>query len=532
MEQWLILTGAIVIATRVLATSRPSGRQVAHAEMSAAVLGWTPVLKAFAILAGIAGLALRLVGFGDSLSGDEFGTLWAVESNISTVVERSWSFHGQSPFYYLISWLSVNLLGESEIALRLPSFLFVIGTAWLVYQIGAMLAGVRGGVFSATVFWWAVMSFRAASDARPYALGLLLASLALFGFVKAAIDGRASGRAWFVIGGFGLIAAHYLLALMLLGIGLAYLVAAPLRERYPMGRFSLDVALITLLSAPLLPQVLALWNRRSELDWVPQINYKLLYLMFGAETTLVAAALAAGAFWQCKSRIKGALSLLTFAAIAPPLVLIGLALLGTNLLVPRYMISALVPVCVLAGVGFSLVPMKSTHFGWFGWTSLNALALFVLYQQDGSFTSAGYQEWRGATAALNQRIEDDPTAPVLFRSGFVEDDQRALGREVSSVLLAPLRSPGQSAPRWKTIPLTHTWRLKQREPYFERIIPAVIGGQDVFYYFSSIAGDGYEERFAVWMSQRFSGKFRPQWLNAGQGMVMIRFSATGDATDL
>jgi hypothetical protein len=376
------------------------------------------------------------------------------------------------------------------------------------------------------------MAYRASGDARPYALAVLLGAVVLFGFVKAVEDGRLSSRIWFVAGSAGLIAAHYLFALMLLGVGIAYLAAAPLRERYPLRRFSADVAAIGLLTVPLVPQVLALWERRAVLDWVPQINYNLLYVTFGAEATLVAAGLAAGAFWERRPKINGSLALLATTALTPPLALVVLAVRGTNLLVPRYMLSGLAPLCLLAGVGLALAAPKCRYFGWFGWSGLNALAFLFMYQQDGSFTTAGSQDWRGATAVVGQRLEEDRGAPVLYRSGFIEDDQIALGGSVSSAVFAPLRSPGRAMPQWDMVPLTHTWRQREREQYFERAVAGAVDDRGVFYYLSSKAGDGYEIYFERWVSERFGGRFESERLDAGRDMAVIRFAAAEPAAEL
>lgn len=532
MEEWFILTGAVVIATRLMATSRDSGGRAASPPDSC----WNSALVWTAVALGLGGLALRLVGFGDSLSGDELGTLWAVEASAAATVERSYSFHGQSPFYYLIAWFFVSLFGETEIILRLPSLLSIAGTGWLIYLTGKLLNGPRAGAFSAVVFWWSFMAFRTSGDARPYGLGLMFGALALYGFVRAAVDGRRTSRMWFVVGGIGLIATHYLLALILLGVGIAYLVDRGLRERYPLKKFGLDVVAMTVLSAPLFPQVYALWNRRTELAWAPEISYQALFFTFGPEVTLVAAGLAAGAFWQRKSRVDGAFSLLIWAAAVPPALLVVLALSGTNLLAARYMVSALIPVCLLAGTGLALMPSRWTHFGWFAWVGLNALAFYGTYLQAGTFTGAGYQDWRGASGALARQLDSDRGAPVLFRSGFVEDDQRALGHPVSSALLAPLRSPGAPEPEWSAVPLTYNWPFSQREDYFERLIPDALDGRDVFYYFSCDCASGtpsagYEGRFAKWIADRFDGRYVPERLNVGRGMVVIRFAAT-DATEL
>lgn len=531
MENWLVLTLAVVIAARLLATAKPPkgrGSEVA------ATSSWTPALKYTALAAGATGLFLRLYGFTSSLWGDELGTLWTVESGLPEVIERSVSFHGQSPFFYLISWAFVNLFGESEWVLRLPSLLAVIGAGWLVYRIGATLQGPRAGVYSAIAFWLAFMSLRSTADARPYGLGLFFGALALYGFVQASSESRRRGRVWFVVGGVGLIAAHYLLALMLLGIGLAYLLASSLRENYRLPQFSFDVAAMMLLSAPLFPQVLALWSRRSELVWAPEINYQQVYFTFGPEATLAAAGLAAGAYWQRRAKSGGSFALLSGAMLAPPVVLIVLALMGTNLISSRYMVTALIPACLLAGVGLALLPVRWTYFGWFGWAYLNAVAFFGTYQLTHSFTGAGYQDWRGATAELERRLEQEPGTPVFYRSGFIEDDQRALGHDVSPAMMAPLRSPGQEPPAWNIVPLTYNWPFAQREEYFERVIAPAVDDETTFYYFSCDCASGppsagYEVRFAQWVGDRFGGRYAAERLNIGLGMVALRFSAQDTA---
>ena len=69
---WLVLTLAVVIAARFLATAKPAKGMTAE---TAAPSSWTPALKRAAIGAGLLGLFLRIFAFGNSLSGDEFGTL-------------------------------------------------------------------------------------------------------------------------------------------------------------------------------------------------------------------------------------------------------------------------------------------------------------------------------------------------------------------------------------------------------------------------------------------------------------------------
>ena len=87
-------------------------------------LDWSEVARSvwvFTALCGVAGIAFRLYGLDRSLWLDEFGTLWVVEANFASLIDRVFSFQGQTPFYYTCVWLAIQLFGESEVVLRLPS---------------------------------------------------------------------------------------------------------------------------------------------------------------------------------------------------------------------------------------------------------------------------------------------------------------------------------------------------------------------------------------------------------------------------
>lgn len=514
----VLLLVAVVAVTWLMAIAKPAVGQ----RVSQQAATWTPVEQLVAVGIALGGLVLRLRGLGDSLDLDEFGTLWAVGSDFSTAVERSIDFHGQSPVYYVLAWAFLKVLGESEAVIRLPSLLATAVAAVVVYRTGLLVHGRRAGLLAATVFWLSPIAVRMATGARPYGLAFLFASIALYGFIRAAGDGRPASRTWFVAGGVGLIAAHYLWALTLLGMGAAYLVTPALRRSYTWGRFSFDVAAMALLGSPLISQVLSLWGRRGELLWVSAINYNQLLVPFLPIAVLVLGGLAAGAFRSWRTHLEGSFNLLILAAVAQPVTLLAMAYGGTNLFVSRYIAGGLVAACVLAGVALAVVPTGLTYVSWLGWTGATGLMLLL--------TVFGGTDWRAATAEIGRQLRNDRSAPVLFRSGFIEDDQRAYGRQVSTALLSPLRSPGQKQPAWNLVPLTYNWDLAGREEYLERVIPSAIKGHDVFYYLSCECGAGppsrnYARRLTAWIAERFGNRFRAEPLGAGAGMILIRFEA-------
>jgi mannosyltransferase len=285
-----LLLAVVAVAWLITIIRSAAGKQVAHS-----LAGWTRIELLAAASVALGGLALRLIDLGHSLDLDEFGTLWAVESDFSTTVRRSIDFHGQSPVYYLLAWASLKVLGESESAIRLPSLVAPALAALVIYRIGLLIEGRRAGLLAASVFWLSPAAISIGTVARPYGLAFLFTAIVLYGFIRAVNDGRAASRICFVAGGVGLIASHYLWGLTLLGVGAAYLITPELRRKYAWGNFSFDVIAMAVLGSPLISQVLALWGRRSDLLWVSVTNYFDVLVTFLPTATLVAGGLAAGA---------------------------------------------------------------------------------------------------------------------------------------------------------------------------------------------------------------------------------------------
>ena len=115
------------------------------------------------------------------------------------MIARS-AVQGQSPFYYLILWLSKGVIGHSEVALRLPSLVFSIGRHVFVYPIARRLIDSEWARIAIMAFIvWPQVAFEA-SDARPYALATVLPSRARWrswrgstrgGLWRGSSDGRA-----------------------------------------------------------------------------------------------------------------------------------------------------------------------------------------------------------------------------------------------------------------------------------------------------------------------------------------------------
>ncbi len=232
----------------------------------------------FAVVAGLAALALYRAAT-QSITHDE-----AVSHLL--FVARPWRDLLDGPvlrdplvsnlhvLYAHLSWLSVALLGTSELALRLPSVLAAVLYLLVVVRLARDLFGPTWTALLAVLLLSldpGVLDHQSA--ARGYGLGLAFLFLALLLLVRAggeALRGEVPARSTLVAGGIGLgLAASANLAYVLPGIGLSVAFAVLLARAGRPGAtrhrawvsflfFALPGAIVFLLvSAPLLLHVQA-----------------------------------------------------------------------------------------------------------------------------------------------------------------------------------------------------------------------------------------------------------------------------------
>src|SRR5437867_162240 len=112
---------------------------VVAAALGASVLATARRRAAIALVAALAaGAALRLYHIGlPSLWIDEFITAWVARAPTLTAAwQRAWQAVPGMPIYYAGAWLSRHVLGEDEVALRLPSVVAGLAALPLAYGLG------------------------------------------------------------------------------------------------------------------------------------------------------------------------------------------------------------------------------------------------------------------------------------------------------------------------------------------------------------------------------------------------------------
>jgi hypothetical protein len=447
---------------------------------------------------------------------DEYGTLWVVGGSAAEVSERTYQFQGQSPLYYYAVWLPTQLFGMSELALRLPSLLFVLLASVLLGSAAKEWYGERAGL-QARVFAWCVPPvLGAALAARPYSLALVGCACAWLGYARA-VNGARGGRLLFVAGGALLFWAHYLLAVFLIGFVAAHVAVRALRARYSLASLLGDSLLVFVVCLPGLPHLHALWRRRGDLDWMPAPdNLAWVPLVLPALLTVaVALACRSRATWT-HARIRGAC-----AAIGTPLLLIFVGVhFGPNLTAERYLLPT-----VLGGILLAVGVISTLSPG----ATRPAVVLFltgavIVPAARGSLVIGMTQDWTSVRRHLDAAFTRDPGVLVLYRSGFVEEDA-ADSRRVSPADLAPLRPPGLPEFRARVIPLTFSWNAQVVERLNDTL-PLLRDGRPVYYvsslpYWSKTGR--YDALLSRWIIER-APRVRAEVLPCCAGVQMIRFA--------
>jgi hypothetical protein len=243
----------------------------------------------------LAGLAVRLPELGRSLWVDELITDWATSAGLAEVIARSW-IANLSPAFFSFAWLSRDLLGPSESALRLPSLLaglLLIVVLWACFrELGvARWAALLGCGFAALD----PNALEYAVTARPnafVALGSLLHTLAFLRILRGSRTPRGDWIAWV---GFHVFCfyLHYTSLLALAGQAVYVLLARPQRPGQ-WKRFGIGGAAIAALCLPALGHLEYLFTHRAALAYLPAEELWQALSVFHPDRYLLIPLLIAG----------------------------------------------------------------------------------------------------------------------------------------------------------------------------------------------------------------------------------------------
>jgi len=374
-----------------------------------------------------------------SLWLDELVTWWVVQDDLPTAIDRAFEYQ-QSPLYYVAAWLAKTLGGANEFTFRVPCLLFATGAAWFLHRIVLRLVGVEAARLAVLAFVVSPFVTFSASDARPYALAMMTLTGAALALTRWLDEGRRSDGWWFALAVAATIWAHYLFAASVAAL-LIYAAVRIRRRDSAIGSGALVLALLgaAVLAAPLLAQVVSLWDRRSSLSIPADATFsgfaELLFVpvsVAGLVLGVLLAMLAGRLSVRVPTERRHAVALFApWALFAPTLLFMIAALSSIDFLSARYSFSVMPAVAALLGWGLASISPSSAR------RIVVVVMVMLAVLANGRPLKAG-EDWRGA-AAFERAVADEGTIvlvhPALIESaqpGWLSDPERR------SYLLAPL----------------------------------------------------------------------------------------------
>jgi Dolichyl-phosphate-mannose-protein mannosyltransferase len=373
-------------------------------------------------IAGLAAAVLWIRPLASSLWTDELGTWWVISGSARDTVTRAEAVQGQSPFYYLIAWAARHVVGPSEIGFRLPSLLFCVIAAFLVFRIAKRLVDVETARIAVIAFVvWPPIAF-AASDARPYALATLMAVASTWAVIAWLDRARIQWALAYVVLAAGTSVVHPLFGLVVIP-QVVYAVVR-IRERSTHARprdVVLSVIGIAVLTIPIGLEVLSLWRRQQ--DWSIPGNVTVAWMvLILIPPALIGAAIIGGLLAGRSLRLEpsaaamersGAVLLLGWFLV-PVAVLLLLALVSSiKLLEGRYLLMAAPAAVILAAIAIrSVEPARARRI---------VLLVFVILSILDLASPVKSGDFRAAADAVRSAADD--RSVVLVRSGFQESVQ-------------------------------------------------------------------------------------------------------------
>jgi uncharacterized membrane protein len=307
------------------------------------------------------------------------------------------------PFYYLLLWVWIRVIGDAQAQLRLFGVVLSICASLGMFFVSRRLLGRRFGAYAAALFAFSPMLFVYSLEVRMYMLVILIFVCLLLVHWAVAVEQR---EAKWLVAGYSLLAAlllyvHYIGIFILLGLFAHWAISAA-RARRGVARLCAAAMLTLLLISPGIPVLLKQHSGKAQLDQALRDSYSDSYaLTFGAAGHELTRA------EEIKTLAKNAAAMAGFYPSASPVVLLlcaiplalALAAVGFLALVKGDKVCGLFLVMLLAvAVGVFSLRLYSTRF------MLPLVPLLVIAIARGVQWGAERSRWRIPSLAVGTLI--------------------------------------------------------------------------------------------------------------------------------
>ncbi len=459
---------------------------------------------------------------------DETGSYWHIYKGFSQIWPSNFQCP-ETPAYDYFLWLGTKMFGSSEVALRIPSLLAMLGAAYLLF-LSARELFERDIAFIATIiFCLNPMIVFASVDARPYAFGMLAVNVAILCLLRM----RHNQSAWLAaLLGFSCAAIfyfHFLLGAVLPALLLGYFVIADVNRKGQWRQLGIALAVFAVAILPAIPSflftfhssdshvfeaaptLLAFLGTFAPVKFVPTAVsiaitfYASLVLAFAFAVVLTHNRLS-----QIKIE-KWQIAVCALLALVPVLLLFGVSK-GTSIHIfaTRHRIEAASGIALCWALLFTQVKNRTARL--ILCLVLVAAAAYQGYSNKGQHLYS----WKDAIEAVEKNASVD-NAPVLICSDFPESDYVPMPLDAAkeSPYFAQLSYYKLSVP---VVPLPRALNYEAKLVASDFYQFAVVNHQ-------RFLAMGYAPSYATldWLAGSAAGQYSVRVLGNYEGVLVLEF---------
>jgi mannosyltransferase len=391
-----------------------------------------------------ASIAVWFIAIRAPLWQDETGSYWQISAGFSQIWPRQYlSF----PAYSYILWLATKVLGTSEIALRIPSVIAMLGAVYLLYRAAREILDREAALITLVVFCTNPIIVFAAVDIRPYAFAALIINAAIFILLLLRHNDSNWLAALFGFSAACILYFQYLFAVILPALVICFFLVKRGDRGILWRQFVIAAGIFVLAFPPLIPGLLFLFGtskthvfeaapKLSQLIWTLAPGWLPVVFAVTALVALMAAAVTTRPQGKRQSFAGWRIAVCACLMFIPLLILYGVSA-GTSIRIFTE-IHRMVAVPGLA-LCWALV-LSRFRMSWvrlFFCVALAAVAIFVTLRAPNP--GELLYSWKYALDVAEKNASTD-NAPVVVCSDFIESDfmPMPLGSAKESSLFAPL----------------------------------------------------------------------------------------------
>jgi hypothetical protein len=392
------------------------------APRSSAALISDRVLYSIYAVATAVSVFLWFVAIRSPLWLDETHSFYVIKSGFFQIKSRvGWPI---VPVYPYILWLFAKIFGTSEIALRIPSALAMLGAVYILYRAALELFDRDVAVITAIVFALHPVVIFAAIDARPYAFAALAMNAAILALVRL----RHNHSNW-AAALFGLLSAsiayfQFVFVILLPALALGF-IAIKADDRKSLWRQAgVAFAVFALAFVPVLPLLTLMFNTRGAHVFAGPPSLRDLAATLAANAlgfVLIGVLLIALAKRQLDLRIRSDAWRIAFCAslgLIPILILFFVSRdTSMHLFVGRYRLVGIPGIALCWGLIVSRINLRPLRLMFCVAAVATAASLYLI---DPASQLHGYT-WKYALDIAEKNASADG-APILICSDFHEAD--------------------------------------------------------------------------------------------------------------